>query len=176
MTRVLNSGEFPGSRRVINVFTRKPNEKLQSMERTEIDAAMLRIEALARLMDSAFEIPGTKFRMGLDGIIGLVPVLGDLLSSLISSYIIWEAKNLGVSRFTLSRMMGNVALDTVVGLVPLLGDAFDMAFKSNMKNLVLLRKHLEKNGYSAPEFGSPRVGPLGRGPGPVIEGTATRID
>lgn len=162
---------------MINVFTQKPNEKLKSMDRAEIDGAMLRIETLARLMDSAFEIPGTKFRMGLDGVIGLVPVLGDLLSSLISSYIVWEAKNLGVSKFTLTRMMGNVAIDTVVGIVPLAGDVFDMAFKSNMKNLALLRRHLEKNGYTSPEFGSARVSPMGRGPGgPVIEGTATRID
>lgn len=161
---------------MINVFNRGPNAKLQSMDRAEIDAAVLRVEALARLMDSAFEIPGTKFRMGLDGLIGLVPVLGDFVSSLISSYIVWEAKNLGVSKFTLSRMMGNVAIDTLVGIVPLAGDVFDMAFKSNMKNLNLLRKHLEKNGYKAPDLGAARVGPMGRGPGPVIEGTATRIE
>lgn len=161
---------------MINVFNSKPNETLQRMDRVEIDAAVMRVEAVARLMDSAFEIPGTKIRMGLDGIIGLIPVLGDLVSSLISSYIIWEAKNLGVSKFTLARMVGNMAIDTVVGIVPLLGDAFDVAFRTNMKNLALLKKHLEKNGIAAPDLrAGPRVGRMG-GTGPVIEGTATRID
>lgn len=162
---------------MINVFTHKPNETLQRMNRAEIDAAVMRVEALARLMDSAFEIPGTKIRMGLDGIIGLVPVLGDLITSLISSYIIWEAKNLGASRFTLMRMAGNVAIDTVVGIVPVLGDAFDVAFRTNMKNLALLKRHLERNGIAAPDLAAAgsRVGRMG-GAGPVIEGTATRID
>lgn len=161
---------------MVSVFNRKPNETLQRMDPAEIDAAMMRVEAVARLMDSAFEIPGTKIRMGLDGIIGLVPIIGDFISSLISSYIIWEAKNLGVSRFTLMRMMGNVAIDTVVGIVPLLGDAFDVAFRTNMKNLALLKRHLEKNGYTPSGLAAgPRVGRV-RGAGPVIEGTATRID
>ena len=161
---------------MINVFNSRPNETLQRLDRAEIDAAVMRVEAVARLMDSAFEIPGTKIRMGLDGIIGLIPVLGDLVSSLISSYIIWEAKNLGVSKFTLARMVGNMAIDTVVGIVPLLGDAFDVAFRTNMKNLALLKKHLEKNGIAAPDLSAgPRVGRMG-GTGPVIEGTATRIE
>jgi hypothetical protein len=161
---------------VIDVFTRKPNEKLASMPRAEIDAAVLRVEALARLMDSAFEIPGTKIRMGLDGLIGLVPVIGDLLSALISSYIIWEAKNLGVSKFTLWRMTGNMAIDTVVGAVPFLGDAFDVAFKTNLKNLTLLKRHLEKNGIAAPDLAAAQSRVGRQGTGPVIEGTATRVD
>lgn len=160
---------------MINVFARKPNETLARMSASEIDAAVMRIEALARLMDSAFEIPGTKIRMGLDGIIGLIPVIGDLISGLISSYIIWEAKNLGVSRFTLARMIGNATLDTVVGLVPLLGDAFDVAFRTNLKNLALLKRHLEKNGHVVRAPFGPGVGNR-RATGPVIEGTATRLD
>lgn len=161
---------------MINVFTRRPNERLASMPRAEIDAAVLRVEAVARVMDSAFEIPGTKIRMGLDGLIGLVPVVGDLVSAMISSYVIWEAKNLGVSKFTLSRMMGNLAIDTVVGIVPVVGDAFDVAFKTNIKNLALLRKHLEKNGISAPDFAAAQSRVARSGTGPVIEGTATRIE
>ncbi len=161
---------------MVNVFNRRPNEKLANMPRAEIDAAVLRVEAVARVMDSAFEIPGTKVRMGLDGLIGLVPVIGDFVSAMISSYIIWEAKNLGVSRFTLSRMVGNLAIDTVVGIVPVVGDAFDVAFKTNIKNLALLKKHLEKNGISAPDFAAAQSRVARGGTGPVIEGTATRVE
>lgn len=161
---------------MIDMFTRKPNEKLASMPRAEIDAAVMRVEAVARLMDSAFEIPGTKIRMGLDGLIGLLPIIGDFVSAMISSYIIWEAKNLGVSKFTLWRMTGNLAIDTVVGAVPFLGDAFDVAFKTNLKNRALLKKHLEKNGIAAPDFAAAQSRVGRQGTGPVIEGTATRID
>ena len=113
-------------------------------------------------MDSAFTIPGTNIRMGVDGFLGLVPVAGDLISALVSSYLIWEARQLGASRWVIGRMMANTALDTLVGAVPLVGDAFDVLFRGNMKNMALLRRHLEKRGM--------RVGG-----GPVIEGEAVRI-
>ncbi len=113
----------------------------------EIEAALARVEALARIMDSIVEIPGTKVRIGFDAMLGLVPVIGDLLSQAISSYIIWEARRLGVSRFTMARMIGNSAIDTIVGIVPFVGDAFDVVFRANMKNLALLRAHLAKHGH-----------------------------
>ncbi len=131
-----------------------------------VAASVARIEALARLMDSMFEIPGTKVRVGVDAFIGLVPILGDLLSQLISSYIIWEARQLGVSRFTLARMIGNTLIDTAVGIIPFAGDAFDVMFRANMKNLALLKAHLERHGHVRRDKGS----------GPVIEGVATRIE
>ena len=168
---------------MINVFNRtpKPNAKLQQLSAVEIDAAVMRVEAVARLMDNACLVPGTNIRMGLDSVIGLVPVIGDFVSALISSYVIWEAKNLGVSRFTLARMSTNVAIDTVIGAIPILGDAFDVAFRSNLKNLALLKRHLEKHGHTVAELGVPPRGPddhrpMRDGNGPVIEGTATRID
>jgi hypothetical protein len=130
-----------------------------------IEASVARIEALSRLMDSLFEIPGTQVRIGLDSIIGLVPVLGDLLSQIVSSYIIWEARQLGVSRFTLARMIGNSAIDTLVGIIPFAGDAFDVVFRANMKNLALLKAHLERHGHID------RV----KNAGVVIEGKATRV-
>jgi hypothetical protein len=133
---------------------------------TEIEAAVARVEAVARLMDGLFEIPGTRVRVGLDAIIGLVPVVGDLISQIVSSYIIWEARQLGVSRFTMARMVANSAIDTVVGIVPLVGDAFDVAFRANLKNLALLKAHLEKQGHV-------RRGPGGRGV--VIDATARRV-
>lgn len=142
---------------------------IEQLPHHEVQATLVRLEALAKVMDSAFLIPGTGVRMGFDALIGLVPVIGDLIGQAISSYLISEAKRLGVSRFTLWRMIGNSAIDTVVGIVPFVGDAFDVAFRANTKNVALLRAHLEKKGF--------RPAPPGEafGSGPVIDGTATRI-
>lgn len=131
-----------------------------------VAASVARIEALSRVMDSMFEIPGTKVRVGVDAFIGLVPILGDLVSQLISSYIIWEARQLGVSRFTLARMIGNTLIDAAVGIIPFAGDAFDVMFRANMKNLALLKAHLERHGHVRRDNGS----------GPVIDAVATRIE
>jgi hypothetical protein len=122
-----------------------------------IEASVARIEAISRLMDDMFEIPGTNVRVGLDALIGLVPVVGDLISQVVSSYIIWEARQLGVSRFTMGRMIANSAIDTVVGLVPFAGDAFDVAFRANRKNLALLKGHLEKHGHIRRDGGAGSV-------------------
>jgi hypothetical protein len=148
-----------------------------------IQAAVARIEAVSRLMDDLFVIPGTKVRVGLDSVIGLVPIVGDLISQAISSYIIWEARRLGVSRFTMSRMIANSAIDTVFGIVPVVGDAFDVAFRANRKNLSLLKGHLEKQGHIRREHTGSREhtrdGGSGHrdsmGPGPVIDVKARRV-
>ncbi len=133
----------------------------QRYDHADTAAALARVEALAKLMDSAFAIPGSNIRIGLDAVIGIVPVIGDLISQAISSYIIWEARRLGVSRWTMGRMIANSAVDTVVGVVPFIGDLFDIGFRANMKNLALLKAHLARNGYVAG--------------GQVIEGTAERV-
>lgn len=113
----------------------------------DVAASVARIEALSRFMDDLFYIPGTRVRVGMDAVIGLVPVVGDLLGKLVSSYIIWEARRLGVSRLTMARMFGNSAIDAVVGIVPIAGDAFDAGFRANLKNLALLKAHLAKHGH-----------------------------
>jgi hypothetical protein len=100
------------------------------------------LELLARIMDSAFRIPGLGIRFGLDAIIGLIPGLGDALTSLVSLYILSAAHRLGVPRVTLLRMAANIAIDTVLGALPLVGDAFDVYWKANEKNVALLRRHL----------------------------------
>ena len=128
------------------------------------EQSLERLEALAKLMDSSFFVPGTNIRMGLDGIIGLVPVVGDLVSGAISSYLIWEARRLGASRWVIGRMAANTLIDTTIGAIPVLGDAFDVMFRTNVKNLALLRKHLARKGLIAP------------GSGTVIEGQAVRVD
>lgn len=97
-----------------------------------------RLQTVATLMDSQFAIPGIGYRIGWDGLIGLIPGVGDLASTAISLYIISEAQKLGVSRWTTARMVGNVAIDAVVGAIPVLGDLFDMAYKANLRNLRLL--------------------------------------
>ena len=103
-----------------------------------------RLDALrkvAQLLDSAFVLPGTSMRVGLDPILGLVPGLGDLISPLFTLGILWQARELGIPKVVQLRMIFNVAIDTVVGLVPVLGDAFDFAWKANDMNMVLLERH-----------------------------------
>ena len=100
------------------------------------------VRHLAWLLDSAFEIPGTRFRIGLDPLIGLIPVLGDLIGFLISSYIILLASRLGAPRVVLLRMFLNVLIDSVLGSVPIAGDLLDAAWKSNLMNARLLDRTL----------------------------------
>lgn len=111
--------------------------------------AFARVALLARVMDSIVAIPGTNVRIGVDAVLGLVPVVGDAISQAISSYIIWEARRLGVSRWTLARMIGNSLVDMTIGAIPVVGDAFDVAFRANLKNLALLKAELERRGMGA---------------------------
>ena len=104
-----------------------------------------RIEMLARLLDVAFIIPGTKVRYGIDGLIGLIPVIGDIITTAISLWLVKEARALGAPWHVTARMLGNVAVDGVVGLVPLAGDAFDVMFRANMRNVRLLRRWLDRD-------------------------------
>jgi hypothetical protein len=103
-----------------------------------------RLRTLSRLLDSAFVIPGTRYRFGLDALIGLVPGLGDAVSAVFSVYIILQASRLGAPKSVVTRMIANVAVDTVVGWIPVLGDLFDVAWKSNLKNMALLESHLRQ--------------------------------
>jgi hypothetical protein len=109
---------------------------------TDRRASLARLEALSVLLDSALAIPGTRIRLGADAALGLVPGVGDAVSAALALYIVWEAQRLGLPRSKLARMLGNVALDGIVGSIPLLGDIFDIAFKSNRRNLRILREHL----------------------------------
>ena len=105
------------------------------------ESRLRRLEKLAQLLDTALPIPGTRFRIGLDGLLGLVPGVGDTIGAAFSAYIILEAARLGFSKGTLLRMSGNVAVETLIGAVPILGDIFDIAWKANIRNLALLRAH-----------------------------------
>ena len=103
-----------------------------------------RIDALAQLLDVAFIVPGTKIRYGIDGLIGLVPIVGDIITTAISLWIVREARELGAPKHLVARMLANVAVDGVVGLVPFAGVAFDVMFRANMRNIRLLKRWMDK--------------------------------
>ena len=105
-------------------------------------ARLVRLQRLAWLIDGAFHLPGTRFRFGLNSVVGLVPVGGDAILGMISLYIIYEAHQLGLPKHKLARMLGNVALEVAGGSVPILGDLFDMALKANLRNLAIIEQHV----------------------------------
>lgn len=105
-------------------------------------AARQRLTVLTRLMDGLFEIPLLKRRFGLDPLIGLVPIVGDLIPAAIGLYLVFEARELGASRWLRAKMVGNLLLDLLVGAVPFLGDFFDFMFRAHHRNLKLLQKEL----------------------------------
>jgi hypothetical protein len=98
--------------------------------------------ALAQLLDSAFTIPGTRLRVGLDALLGLLPVIGDLIGAVLSGHIVATAARLGVPKPVLRRMSLNIMIDTVVGAIPLVGDFFDAVWKANLKNVALMERAL----------------------------------
>ncbi len=102
------------------------------------------IVRLADLLDTKFVLPGTNWRFGLDGIIGLVPGIGDLITTGLGAYIIYRAREIGAPGWLIARMTANLAIDGVIGAIPLVGDAFDFAFRANAKNVRMLRRHLDK--------------------------------
>jgi hypothetical protein len=106
--------------------------------------ALRRMELMAKLLDNAFVIPGTQQRVGIDAIIGLIPGLGDVATTLLSSYVIWEARNLGVSRVAIGRMLSNLAIHATVGAIPIVGDVFDAFFRVNQRNMRIVRAQLER--------------------------------
>jgi len=101
-----------------------------------------RLHTISRLMDAAIEVPLLRTRVGLDALLGVVPVVGDLLSAAIGLYLVTEARELGASRWLQTRMIGNLLADAVLGAVPVAGDIADVYFKAHMRNLRLLQKEL----------------------------------
>ena len=108
-------------------------------------AVRQRIEMMERVLERSFTIPGINRPVGLDALAGLVPVVGDLVTAAMGAYIIWEAHNLGLPKWKLWRMAGNVAFDSAVGAVPVAGDLFDFLFRSNTRNLRIVKRHLDKH-------------------------------
>lgn len=112
---------------------------------TDAMAVRQRIEALEHLLEGLVRLPVVGRKVGLDAIVGLVPGIGDIATAIMGLYLIWEARNLGMSRWQMLRMIGNIGIDTVVGAVPVAGDLFDVLFRSNTRNLKIIRKHLDRH-------------------------------
>ncbi len=124
-----------------------PREEECLSSRTRVGRSLFadeNLELLAHVLDDCFRIPGTSIHFGLDGIIGLVPFLGDILAGLASCIIVIAAWFRGVPYVTLARMVVNLALDVLIGAIPFLGDAFDIAWKANRRNYNLMTRHLRQ--------------------------------
>ena len=103
--------------------------------------SITRLRSLARLMDAQFKIPGTNFRFGLDGLLGLIPGAGDLSTFAVSGYMVMILAQNGASGFVLARMVLNILVDAIFGSIPILGDIFDVYFKANLRNIKLMEEH-----------------------------------
>lgn len=129
-------------------MNRRPTPTIIGIELpTGSDAASVRarVTAMEKLLERSFVIPGINMPVGLDALIGLIPVLGDIVTTAMGAYIIWEARNLGMSKWKLARMGANVLFDTAIGAIPVVGDAADLVFRSNTKNLKLILRHIDKH-------------------------------
>ena len=104
-----------------------------------------RVEVMERILERMFVIPGTNQKVGLDMILDLVPGIGDIAGAALGSYLVWEARNIGMSKWQMTRMAGNVGFDFLLGLIPWVGAIPDFFFRSNSRNLKLIRKHLDKH-------------------------------
>jgi hypothetical protein len=124
-----------------------PGDERLSFPRFGADPASIRqrVEALEKLLERMFVIPGTKQTVGLDVILDLIPVAGDIVAAALGAYIVWEARNLGMSRWTIARMAGNVGFDWLLGLIPWVGAIPDFFFRSNSRNLKMIKRHLDKH-------------------------------
>ena len=119
-------------------------ENMRRAGPTRVDA-LKRMDMAAHLLDTAFTIPGTRQRVGIDAIVGLIPGFGDLVATALSSYVIWEARGLCLPRWVIGRMMANLAINGAIGIVPLAGDVFSAFFRANRRNMRIVRDYLAKH-------------------------------
>ena len=112
---------------------------------TDAHSVRQRVEALENLLEGMFVIPGINRRVGLDAIVGLLPIAGDAITAAMGFYLVWEARNLGMPKWQLWRMAGHVGVDTLLGAVPLAGDLFDLLYRSNSRNLRIIKRYLDKH-------------------------------
>lgn len=117
----------------------------ENLETTaEREAALDRLRRFANLMDSAFRVPGTNFEMGLEGLVGLIPGIGDFASAVVAFYVPFEAVRMGAPWAKVAQMLFNILVDAVLGTIPVVGDLFDIAFKANNRNVRLLEEYLDR--------------------------------
>ncbi|WP_443027044.1 DUF4112 domain-containing protein [Sphingomonas sp. GB1N7] len=124
-----------------------PIRRMAGMLPLGTDAAAIRqrVVAMEHLLEGLFTIPGTNRKVGLDVLIGIVPVAGDVIAAAMGSWLVWEARNLGMSKLQMARMFGNVGTDFLLGLIPIIGVVPDFFFRSNTRNLRIIKKHLDKH-------------------------------
>lgn len=120
------------------------NERLRTLDRNP-ESVRQRIEALERVMEGLFTVPGLNRKIGLDVILDLVPVVGSTAAAAIGSYLLWEARNLGISKWQMARMSGNIGVDWLLGLIPWIGAVPDFFFRSNSRNLRIIKRHLDRH-------------------------------
>lgn len=104
-----------------------------------------RIEAMEKVLERSFIVPGTKQQFGLDVLLDLIPVVGDVTAALLGAWIVWEARNLGMSKWQIARMAGNVGVDALLGAIPFIGAVPDFFFRSNSRNLRIIKRHLDRH-------------------------------
>jgi hypothetical protein len=152
MAHLRESGEvdFPVTAKSYIVTMAKPKIEVGRWDEqdpipspSDTGAALSDLQTLAWLLDSSIQLPGSRFRIGIESLLGLIPVIGDAIGAIISTYILFLAARMGVPRVTLLRMGFNITIEAVIGLVPVAGDIFDFAWKANIKNVDLLRAHLD---------------------------------
>ena len=112
---------------------------------TDPQSVRQRVEAMEKVLERLFVIPGIKQPVGLDVILDLVPVAGDLIATALGAWMVWEARNLGMSKLQIGRMAGNVGVDTLLGAIPWVGAIPDLFFRSNSRNLKIIKRHLDKH-------------------------------
>mgnify|MGYP006204521481 CR=1 FL=1 len=115
---------------------------------TDAASVRRRVEALEKLLDRSYVVPGINVPVGLDGVIGLVPVAGDTIAAVIGLYLVWEGRNVGMSKWQLARMTGTVGIDWLIGSIPLAGDLVDFFYRSNSRNL----RRIQCGGSGGAEF------------------------
>jgi hypothetical protein len=112
-----------------------------------------RVEAMEQVLERLFVIPGTKRPVGLDVILDALPFAGDLIGAALGAWLVWEARNLGMSKLQMGRMIGNVGFDALLGAIPFVGAIPDFFFRSNSRNLKIIRRHLDKHHPSTVTLG-----------------------
>lgn len=145
-SRSLTSSTLGGQPFALNAATPRPQ-----VSEADLESTLERLEWLSRILDEAITIPGTSIRIGWDAVLGLIPVVGDGTTTIISTYYLWEANRLGARKRALLKMLGNVGIDFVAGAIPLVGDLVDVTWRANRRNLNVLVQELERQGRLAPD-------------------------
>lgn len=127
---------------MIDPATDAPRASLVSREPRDVRR---RLEQMERMLEDMVTVPGLNRRIGLDAVVGLVPVVGDIAGAAFGAYLLWEARNLGMGKLAMTRMAGRIGLDTAIGAIPFAGDLFDFVYRSNTRNLKTIKKHLDRH-------------------------------